>query len=56
MVSTIHGILTALLLLAFIAIVVWAYSSRRSEKFDRAARSVLNDDPQDGLSGARKDG
>jgi len=56
MLSTIHGIWTALLLITFIAIVAWAYSARRSDKFDRAARSVLDDTPQGGKSGARTDG
>ena len=56
MLSTIHGVWTALLLIVFIAIVAWAYSARRSEKFDRAARSVLDDGSQDGKSGVRADG
>ena len=57
MLSTIHGIWTALLLIVFIAIVVWAYSARRRDSFDRAARSVLQDDSlQSTDSGGRADG
>ena len=44
MLSTIHSIWTIVLLLAFLAIVAWAYSTRRAEKFERAARSVLDDE------------
>ena len=57
MLSTIHGIWTALLLIVFVAIVVWAYSARRRDSFDRAARSVLQDDSlQRTDSGGRGDG
>lgn len=34
---------TVLSFVAFIAIVVWAYSGRRKKGFDRAARSVLEE-------------
>ena len=39
-----HGLWTALLLAAFLAIVVWAWSSRRKPDFDEAARLPLEDD------------
>jgi len=41
------GIFTALLLLAFIGIVAWAWSSRRREQFDAAARLPLEEDKED---------
>jgi len=58
MLSTIHGIWTALLLIGFIAIVLWAYSTRRRDSFDRAARSVLQDEHslQGTHNGDRADG
>ena len=57
MLSTIHGIWTALLLIIFVAIVVWAFSARRRDSFDRAARSVLEEDSMQRTdSGGRADG
>ena len=41
------GIFTALLLLAFVGIVAWAWSSRRREQFDAAARLPLEEDKED---------
>ena len=56
-----HGLWTALLLVTFAAIVVWAWSGRRKRDFDEAARLPLEDDPpaagggggSEGGSGAR---
>ncbi len=39
-----RSIMTVVLFAAFIGIVVWAWSSRRSEDFEAAARLALNDD------------
>ena len=39
------GIMTAVLMLVFIGIVVWAWSSRRRRAFDAAARLPLEEDP-----------
>ena len=39
-----HGLWTALLLAAFLAIVVWAWSARRRRDFEEAARLPLEDD------------
>jgi cytochrome c oxidase cbb3-type subunit 4 len=36
--------LTVVMLIVFVGIVVWAYSSKRKKQFDEAARSVLEDD------------
>jgi len=38
------GLVTALLLLAFIGGVAWAYSARRKRDFDEAARLPLEDE------------
>jgi len=40
----ISGIVTAILLLAFLAIAAWAWSSRNRERFAEAARLPLKDD------------
>jgi cytochrome c oxidase cbb3-type subunit IV len=41
----ISGIVTGILLLAFLGIVAWAWSARRHEDFKRAARAPLGDEP-----------
>jgi cytochrome c oxidase cbb3-type subunit 4 len=38
------GVITAVLMLAFIGIVLWAWSSRRRSAFDAAARLPLEED------------
>ena len=42
--ATIHSLWTVLLMILFLGIVVWAYSSRRKKQFDAAARMPLEDD------------
>ena len=42
--ATLSGLVTALLLLAFIAGVAWAFSARRRRDFDEAAQLPLEDD------------
>jgi len=39
------GIVTAVLLLLFIGICIWAFSPGRKRDFDAAARLPLSDDP-----------
>ncbi len=46
--GVIHGIWTALLIVLFVGIVVWAWSSKRTKSFDRAARAPLDDEPGNG--------
>jgi cbb3-type cytochrome oxidase subunit 3 len=38
------GVITAVLLVAFLGVVVWAYSARRRRAFDEAALLPLQDD------------
>jgi cytochrome c oxidase cbb3-type subunit 4 len=40
----IMGLITALLIVIFCAIVGWAYSGRRKQEFEKMARVPLNDD------------
>ncbi len=52
--ATIHSLWTVLLMILFLGIVIWAYSSRRKKQFDAAARMPLEDDdshllPQTGM-------
>ena len=42
----ISGINTVLALLAFLGVVVWAWSRRRKADFDEAARLPLDDDEE----------
>jgi len=42
--TSVRAVLTVVMLVVFVGIVMWAYSSRRKQEFDEAARSVLDDD------------
>lgn len=44
--GTLSGILTLLVLIAFIGIVFWAYSKRRKRDFDEAANLPFADDDE----------
>jgi len=39
-----HSVWTVLLLILFVGIIIWAFSSRRKRGFDEAARLPLEDD------------
>ena len=43
--GTIRGLFTLVLLVAFLALVVWAWSKHRKADFDRLAHMPLEDDP-----------
>jgi cytochrome c oxidase cbb3-type subunit 4 len=43
-IGTFRGVLTAILMALFIALVFWAYSRRRHDEFEEAARLPLGDD------------
>lgn len=45
------GVATAVLLIAFVGVIIWAWSRHRSEDFARAANLPLEDDqaPHDGV-------
>ncbi len=44
--ATFRGIVALVILVAFIGVVLWAYSSRRKASFDRAANSIFDDEPR----------
>jgi cytochrome c oxidase cbb3-type subunit IV len=53
-IGTVRGLVTLALMLAFIGLVVWAWSSRRKAHFDEMARVPLQDAPQQN-KGAKSD-
>ena len=44
-IGTVRGLITLALFVAFVALVIWAYSKRRKAEFDELARMPLEDDP-----------
>jgi cytochrome c oxidase cbb3-type subunit 4 len=46
-INTLRGLITAVLILVFLGIVAWAWSSRRKGDFDAAARLPLEEDEQE---------
>ena len=42
--ATLHGLWTLVLIVIFVAIVIWAFSSKRKKQFDEAARLPLDDE------------
>lgn len=42
--GTLRGIITIVVMVTFIGIFAWAYSSRRKKQFDEAANLVFSDD------------
>ena len=52
--ATFHSWWTLLLLVAFIGIVVWAWSPRRKRRFEDAARLPLDDDADDDMKEVKR--
>ncbi|MCE9687358.1 MULTISPECIES: cbb3-type cytochrome oxidase subunit 3 [Shewanella] len=42
--GTLQGIITIIVMLTFVGIFAWAYSSRRQKQFDEAANLVFSDE------------
>ncbi|QSX31665.1 MULTISPECIES: cbb3-type cytochrome oxidase subunit 3 [Shewanella] len=42
--GTLQGIVTIVVMLTFVGIFAWAYSSRRKKQFDEAANLVFSDE------------
>jgi cytochrome c oxidase cbb3-type subunit 4 len=58
-INDLRAAITVVSFLAFVGIVVWAYGAGRKRRFDRAARSVLEEDdtgPGRGESGRSRGG
>lgn len=45
-VGTLRGLGTAVVMIAFIGVTIWAYSSKRKSGFDEAANLPFADEPQ----------
>lgn len=45
--GTIHGIVTILMMVIFVAIVWWAFSKHTQERFRKAANLPFADEPED---------
>jgi len=43
-INTLRGLITVVLLFAFIGVILWAYSSKRKKSFDEAAQLPFADD------------
>jgi cytochrome c oxidase cbb3-type subunit IV len=52
-IGTVRGIITLLLMLAFIGLVVWAYSKRRKADFDEMAQMPFREHPTDKEQGSK---
>jgi cytochrome c oxidase cbb3-type subunit IV len=50
----VQGLLTILLMVLFVGIVVWAYSSRQKKRFDEASMLPFADDDAEGRESGRK--
>jgi cytochrome c oxidase cbb3-type subunit 4 len=49
------GVMTAVLMLVFIGIAVWAWSGKRRQGFDAAARLPLEEDPAPAVNTANRE-
>jgi cytochrome c oxidase cbb3-type subunit 4 len=54
-IGTFRGVVTAILMALFIALIVWAYSRRRRDEFEAAARLPLEDDAGPASGGSSSD-
>ena len=52
-IGTVRGLITLLLMLAFIGLVVWAYSKRRKADFDEMALVAFREYPTDKDQGSK---
>jgi len=53
-INDLRGISTAFLMVAFIGLVIWAYSSKQKKPFDEAANLPFADEEEDGGNGGTK--
>jgi cytochrome c oxidase cbb3-type subunit 4 len=55
-IAAFHSWWTVLLAAVFLGIVAWAWSGRRRQSFDEAAKMPLEDDTPGGVTGERNNG
>lgn len=51
-INTLRGIATIVVMITFVGICIWAYSSKRKQQFDDAANLPFADEPKASGSGA----
>ena len=54
-INTLRGIATIFVMVAFIGIVIWAYSSYKKKDFDEAAQLPFADDDKDKVTREQKE-
>ncbi|WP_349569574.1 cbb3-type cytochrome oxidase subunit 3 [Azotobacter salinestris] len=47
-IGTLRGLGTALVLIAFVGMLIWVFSSKRKKSFDEAANLPFADEPESG--------
>jgi cytochrome c oxidase cbb3-type subunit IV len=52
-IGTVRGLVTLVIMLAFVAIVIWAYSKRRKADFDEMANLPFHEYPSDKEQGSK---
>jgi cytochrome c oxidase cbb3-type subunit 4 len=52
-IGTVRGLITLLLMLAFVGLVIWAYSKRRKADFDEMANLPFHEYPSDKDQGSK---
>jgi cytochrome c oxidase cbb3-type subunit 4 len=52
-IGTVRGIVTLLVMLAFVGLVIWAYSKRRKADFDEMAQLPFHEYPSDKEQGSK---
>jgi cytochrome c oxidase cbb3-type subunit 4 len=52
-IGTVRGLITLALMLAFVGIVIWAYSKRRKADFDEMANLPFNEYPPENDKGSK---
>lgn len=50
-IGTLRGLGTALVLIAFVGMLIWVFNSKRKKSFDEAANLPFADEPESGKHG-----
>jgi cytochrome c oxidase cbb3-type subunit 4 len=45
-INTIRGVLTVILMIAFLGLIIWAWSSKRKDAFDKLSQMPLEEDDE----------
>jgi len=55
-IGLVHSVWTVLVVISFIGIVVWAWSGKRKQEFETAARAALEDGDEEAAPGPTQEG